>query len=348
MVWSNVALDDIPVVDHHQLGGDQSNIIQSGYRLGMLASGATDANAGFQELTANSITIRCTIESTTQGTDKNGNTIWLPNYFAVGFQQTLASSGSTSTLTKLPYQSAELLNLIDSNDRDTIFISRPQWQLMSIDGSVVNQADLENAAQTEAPNFVKDSGNPMRIIRGAGFLDGGMSPNLLNGTISEVQWNQEDLTTQWKLNTWYAPVSGILNLKDHTALAESFTAFPNQHATATARTALGVSGATQPTTLIQSAKQPDAASGQLFTWCNLYKTGGADGGVTGTVGFAPSYIYTAVNTLTGITLASGLTMTCEYYTGSGVVPATVGLIVQIGSNTTLICGNETQGSYTKC
>lgn|GEM_PF-6037637 len=261
-VWSNSQVN-ITCINKYHLGNPQSDIIESPIPLGKVGSGQYPAN--FTPFEPLQFKIRCTFEDVSTVTTKSGKSLLSPSFFSVGFQQAVKS------VTKLGYGTTDLANAKSKSDPDTIFISRPEWNLISVypptssaipssAAPATNQTQLEAEAAALAVSYLKDSGSPMHVVRATGFVAAE-----LNGQIAEINIDQQALTTSFKLNTWWSAAAGMIDLKQHASRSEGGgsaggASYPNQHSSAASRTALGMSGATQPVTPLYGGQTSAAVS----------------------------------------------------------------------------------------
>jgi hypothetical protein len=185
-------------------------------------------------------------------------------------------------------------------DASTLFVPRPDFLLFEIDGSAWNQSSLDTRAKTLAGDFLIDASAQTTMTRAAGFV-----PSDLSGLVSKIEITQRRPQTTFYLNHWWRPSHRHFRnwhsrlRKMHGTGSESY---PQQHQQHPKRTALGMSGATQPNIPHGSpADQPEN-----YQVC-LGKVS-QDGGTDGTLSSAATFTYT-LKDLSGKVIGTKLTPT---------------------------------------
>jgi hypothetical protein len=167
-----------------------------------------------------------------------------PVYYEVGFQND--GQGGVIKLSD-----SDTLNAMDAPDVDTIFVARPDFQWLNVDGADVNKTDLDASAQALAPAYLADSSVQAQEIHVVGFA----GDVHLSGVVSEIRFNQREVKTVICMNNWWRSTS--IHLKTwRQKLAhgngasgagdDAADAYPQQPSQQTQRTQLGLSGSTQP------------------------------------------------------------------------------------------------------
>jgi phage-related protein len=231
--------DPIPVVVQH-LFADVGVIVLNRrlVTVGDDATGNPDAVASPIDL-AQDLSLRLTVQD--DEPDPAGAAgARRPKYFACGFVKNAGNAG----LEKLTHEQAAAA--LESGDADTVIIDDPTLVLVSEEGGeddpTDNRTELEDRCKALALRYLAGSGDEYRILRAAGFV-----PGELSGRVAEVRYNQRELTTTFKVNSWFRPREAVTQdrLKE-IAAGPGGGAYPKQAATESPRLAAGMSGSVQP------------------------------------------------------------------------------------------------------
>lgn len=200
-----------------------------------------------QELKKGEIQVRFTIPKYAQASDGS----WKPAFFNVGFQR---SGGDLRQLADDEVENA--LNGQGGASKDVIVIPKGEMlRLRIITDNPANKQQLIDMAKGWADRDLADSGNPTRVVQFRGF-----AWVLIDGLVSEVQYDQHELKTTVTLNNWYRP-GGALDAsrltKAEADAGKGAEAYPLQQQSQEKRVALFEPGATQPITPLLPLGAPD-------------------------------------------------------------------------------------------
>jgi hypothetical protein len=131
------------------------------------------------------------ITITTEVFDKTGN----PKHYRIGFRQVL---GKILTLTN----DADIDTAIKAGARQ---IERSELLLHRVNGSDQNLAEIEAIAKQLAPKFIADPKNASSLQVAKGFVQSGLS-----GKVNELKITQTPPKMEFKVNTAYSPLAGVL------------------------------------------------------------------------------------------------------------------------------------------
>jgi hypothetical protein len=272
-----------------------------------------DPYTDFQQLTSGLIVRFSTEDATKLGeqSDANGNQAWQPAYFEAGFQRN--ADGSIKVL-----NASDTANALSGTDAKTVVICRPELQLLTVDGKVINQTDLQTRAQAIAAQYLADASQPTQIASARGFQSTAPS-----AAVSRVEWDQRELITRAFVNDWFSPTGSTMTPADLQRL-EDAAAHPGQPKTQGRRADLGTSGSTQKSASLQPLAAPKLPGGGQ--WVRLTVVSGQSAAAYGTnvPPSSPSLIYNA-SSLQGNLIASNVGIAWQRQLGH-VTPAQNGYL----------------------
>ena len=224
-----------------------SNVVQIAVPLIQVSTPTHDRFHDGQELKAGDFVVRFTYS----GFSQDGQGVWRPDFFHVGFQQ--RSGAGIVQLTD-----DEVASLLDSNSSDVIFVDRPELRLRIVTDSPRNTDQIVSSARSLAAQYLANSGDPTRIVQAQGYA---FCP--IDGLVSQVEWDQRRALTTVTINDWYRPMGtfdGPTLLKAERSWSGG-EAYANQAITAEQRAMLGEPGATHPTEVVNPFDVPDVNTG---------------------------------------------------------------------------------------
>jgi hypothetical protein len=230
--WSNkdffVGLQPLAILE--------GNIIVVAERIGNVnaaTGGGYYPDAAFQEINFEDFRVRLTQEVEVDGA---------PFYYLSAF--TAAVGGGVEQLALAEAEFA----FTHAEETKSIVVPVPDMQLYLLDGEEQNREDLDNQCAALAERYLAGSGNEWEIRTVRGYVRGNLS-----GRVSEVRISQEELSTSFRVDTWFLPRSTYLVEKKEreggaggAGAGGGGGAYEGQAAVAAARTAMGVSGNVQP------------------------------------------------------------------------------------------------------
>jgi hypothetical protein len=214
----------------------EHNVIQLDERLGKIDPAlagpdgrVNNAEDHFAELEDGDVKIEYSVEAW----DKEKNR---KEFFNAGFQ--LDAGGG---ITDLDAGAVELA--INGGGEDVTIYPVPQLRLVRMDdetpGSEAARPALVDEARGIAKGLLAGSGQPFEIRVARGFV-----PGVCSGYVSEIRYSQQQLTTTFKLNTWWTPIGALK--KEDLNTPDAAEAIPQQQRTSSGKLQLGESSSAQP------------------------------------------------------------------------------------------------------
>ncbi len=159
--------------------------------------------------------------------------LWKPGYFYSGF------SGTADAMTTLGASDAEAA----MSDPDAIVITVPDLVAVQYgeDGDgPYNKDALVDRCRSMAARYLQDASKPPRLLAAVGFLD-----FTFDGTLSEVEIDQEAVLTRFRVDSWFRP-DGSYIAAEFERLRLKQEKHPHQAETQGDRQAMGSSGSSVP------------------------------------------------------------------------------------------------------
>lgn len=221
-------------IDCNALLAADDTVLISDVRLGKMSGtpgSRQDYNNLFEELANGDLSIRISQEML----DSN----FLPCYYVSQWQSD--GAGGATNVTSGIDSSAQ--SILSSPPPDTIFVCRPDLQALQVDGTWINQSDLDSTAQAIAPNYLFNAEAQITETRARGFVAADIS-----GMVSKIEYLQKTPTSIFSVNHWYRPHTSHAAHSRQREHRQHGTreAYARQHEQHQKRSGLGLSGATIP------------------------------------------------------------------------------------------------------
>lgn len=241
---------------------DDGNVLVFNQLLGKLADGhnpGPDPFTWFVPLRGDELKLTVTAECT----KKNDAGEDVPEYFFVGFEWKLGG-----TLRKL--ENAELKALMSKPG--AVIIARPELRLLRKDGEDQNLRQVEDLAAVIAAGLLRRSDEAAKEYKIRGFAKVELGPR-----IGEIKISQNGPNMMVRTNAWHFPHARAYTASGAKPTPKAATErFVNETQTASVRTSLGASSATQPSVPVLPGSPPAPPEDRLVL-VDLEKVSGSNG-----------------------------------------------------------------------